>query len=78
LTLVVFLVCGNNSIVIVIWLTSSSVLSCASHLINVVVVAVATPPALKVYCYFFHGIGAGRPLAAAIAVITVSSTSEFC
>jgi hypothetical protein len=38
-----------------------SLLSCPSHLINVVVVAVATPPALKVDCYVFHGIGAHPP-----------------
>jgi hypothetical protein len=60
-TLVVLLVCGNGSIIIVVWLSSSLSLSCPSHLINVVVVAVATPPDLKVDCYVFHGVGTRRP-----------------
>jgi hypothetical protein len=59
--LVILLVCGDGSIVIVVVLSSSSSSLCPSHLINVVVVAVATPPALKVDCYVFHGVGARRP-----------------
>jgi hypothetical protein len=58
LTLIVLLVCGNGSIVIIVWLSSLLSLSFPFHLINVVVVAVATPPALKVDCYVFHGIDA--------------------
>jgi hypothetical protein len=65
LTIVVLLVYGNDSIVIVIVLSSLLSLSCPSHLINVVVVAVVTPPALKVDCYVFHGIGACPPPMAA-------------
>jgi hypothetical protein len=63
LMLFVLLVCGDGSIVIIVWLSSLSSLSlsCPSHLINIVVVAVAAPPALKVDCYVFHGIGARCP-----------------
>jgi hypothetical protein len=61
LTLAGFLVCGNDSIVIVVWLLSLSLSLCPSHLINIDVVAVATPPALKVDCYVFHGISACCP-----------------
>jgi hypothetical protein len=51
-TLVVLLVCGNGSIIIAVWSSSSSSSLCPSHMVNVVVVAIATPPALK-----FDGIG---------------------
>ncbi len=61
LTLVVLLVCGNGGIVVVVWLSLSSLLLCPSYLINIVVVAVATPLALKVDCYVFQGIGARCP-----------------
>jgi hypothetical protein len=61
LTLVVLLVCSNDSIVMVIVLLSLSLLLCPSHLINIVVVAVSTPPALKVVCYVFHGVSAHWP-----------------
>ncbi len=59
--LVVLLVCGKGSIVIVVVLLSLSLLLCPSHLINIVVVAIVTPAALKVDCYVFHGIGACCP-----------------
>jgi hypothetical protein len=47
LMLIVLLVCGDGSIVIIVWLLSLLSLSCPSHLINVVVVALATPPCSK-------------------------------
>ena len=51
--LIVLLVRSGGSIVIVVWLSSSLLSSSPCHLINVVVVAVATSPALKVDCYVF-------------------------
>ncbi len=59
--LVVLLVCGNGSIVIVVVFLLSLLSSCPSHLVDVVVVPVANPPAVKVDCYVFDGISARRP-----------------
>jgi hypothetical protein len=58
LTLVILLVCSNGSIIIAVVSLSLLSLSCPAHLINVAGVAIGTPPALKVDCYVFHGIGA--------------------
>jgi hypothetical protein len=61
LVLVILLVCSNDSIVIIVVLTSSLLSSCPSHPINIDVVAIANPPAVKVDCYIFDHVGAHCP-----------------
>ncbi len=50
--LIILLVCRDSSIVIVVALSSSLSLSCPSHPVNVVVVAIAFPPCKRLIVVF--------------------------